>query len=112
MALLLNTWTDKKTGVVVENAYVRISSILVAKLSDNIPSTGGWTITITTHTWNSEEDRQKESHPDNELTKTFLQSNWYHFYPKLEDGNLPKDLMTVSYDYLKTLPEYKNSEDV
>lgn len=113
MALEVSNFTDTKTGVVVNPVYVRICSITVGKVSENIPGSLGWGISIQVHVWNSAEDRGFESHPDPDLEKKYFMEKSYYFNPELDSsGDLPAELFTCSYDYLKTLDEFSGATDV
>ncbi len=113
MALTRLRWTDPKTGIIVPEAYARISSILLGKVSENIPGSAGWRLVITVHVWANEEARKFESHPDKTLAKTFLAERHFTTKPLLdEDGDLLRtdlNIIEQAYDYLKTQPEFANA---
>lgn len=115
MALTRIRWTDPKTGVTLPNAYVRISSIMLGKVSEHIAGSAGWCCVITAHIWASEEARKFESHPDKTLAKTYLAERHFTTRPLLDDGgNLLRtdlNLIEQAYDYLKGQEEFSGARD-
>lgn len=115
MALTRFRWKDPKTGVDVANAYARISSILLGKVSENIRGSEGWRLVITVHVWASDEARKFESHPDPKLVKTYLAERHFTTQPLLDgDGNLLRtdlNIIEQAYDHLKLQEEFSGARD-